>query len=565
MHNNGLFVSWRHSCCKLVYPATCNTALTCSQLGIVVGLVSTCVQSVGLTLQRKSHMLEDEKEDHLPKRAPYRRRRWQIGMFLFLLANIVGSSIQITTLPLPLLSTLQASGLVFNALLASLLLQEPFTLRTGLGTLLVAIGALLISLFSAMPEPSHNLDQLLDLLVERDFVVWMSLTVLLVVAVLAATFFLQHCIPVHRRQRSRIRLARGMAYGLVSSVLSAHALLLAKSAVELLVRTIADHVNQFNRYQSWLLLLFFLFLALTQLYYLHRGLKLVSTSILYPFVFCVYNIVAILDGLIYFRQMHLLPPLYAGLMALGVVILLLGILALSWRLSDDDDSDTPTSHLKVELPHSALGPGMGLVDDSSAQDDASDLETDEEGAAGETAPLINHHRRRHTMRDSALLIGKQRRQRRRRSTVREVENIWDELRDDDEHGHYGALDGHHVRHHSGTSLAVHSSTTPGDADDVPQDQRLGFGRKRAKTAPPGRSRGGKRRRASTLLAGGVSQDDLGSLFSQGWHRLGTWRKGSRPPSSGAAEVESGVAGSDAGTLEVQSSRATHADRDDSEA
>jgi len=100
-------------------------------LGIVVGLISTCVQSVGLTLQRKSHMLEDEKEDHLPRRPPYRRRQWQIGMFLFLIANIIGSSIQITTLPLPLLSTLQASGLVFNSLLASLLLKEPWTRRTG--------------------------------------------------------------------------------------------------------------------------------------------------------------------------------------------------------------------------------------------------------------------------------------------------------------------------------------------------------------------------------------------------------------------------------------------------
>jgi hypothetical protein len=32
----------------------------------------------------------------------------QLGMLAFLVANIVGSSIQITTLPLPVLSTLQA-------------------------------------------------------------------------------------------------------------------------------------------------------------------------------------------------------------------------------------------------------------------------------------------------------------------------------------------------------------------------------------------------------------------------------------------------------------------------
>jgi hypothetical protein len=93
-------------------------------------------------------------------------------------------------------------------------------------------------------------------------------------------------------------------------------LLIAKSAVELLVRSIFDRANQFNRWQSWMILLALVFFALTQLYYLHRGLKLCSTSILYPLCFCVYNIVAILDGLIYFRQTSRLSPLHAVLVSL---------------------------------------------------------------------------------------------------------------------------------------------------------------------------------------------------------------------------------------------------------
>lgn len=258
-------------------------------LGIMVGLVSTCVQSVGLTMQRKSHMLEDEKEDHGDRRPAYRRRRWQIGMFLFLIANIIGSTIQITTLPLPLLSTLQASGLVFNSLLASLLLKEPWTWRTAYGTILVAAGAVLISLFSALPEPSHSLRQLLVLLHMPSFLIWFCLSLVFVVGVLVMDFTLRRLVSAPTRDSPRIRLIRGMSYGLLSGILSAHALLLAKSAVELIVRGLADHDNQFRNYQSWLLLLAFLILALSQLYYLHLGLKLISTSILYPFVFCIYN------------------------------------------------------------------------------------------------------------------------------------------------------------------------------------------------------------------------------------------------------------------------------------
>lgn len=43
-----------------------------------MGLVSTSVQSLGLTLQRKSHILEDEKDPHDLRRPPHRRRRWQV-------------------------------------------------------------------------------------------------------------------------------------------------------------------------------------------------------------------------------------------------------------------------------------------------------------------------------------------------------------------------------------------------------------------------------------------------------------------------------------------------------
>lgn len=160
-------------------------------------------------------------------------------------------------------------------------------------------------------------------------------------------------------------MVRGMSFGAISGILSAHTLLLAKSAVELLVRTIVDKVNQFNQWQSWMILLGLVFLALTQLYYLNRGLKLVSTSILYPFVFCVYNVIAILDGLIYFDQGSRLPTRDALLLAVGTAVLLGGVFALSWRLQADDDLPGPAAvdikaKSRVVAPRPILQPGMGI-------------------------------------------------------------------------------------------------------------------------------------------------------------------------------------------------------------
>jgi magnesium transporter len=512
-------------------------------LGIIVGLLSTCVQSVGLTLQRKSHMLEDEKEDTGDRRPPYRRRRWQIGMFLFLIANIIGSSIQITTLPLPLLSTLQASGLVFNSILASLLLKEPWTRRTAYGTVLVAAGAVLISLFSALPEPSHNLQQLLVLLHVPAFLVWFNLSLAFALGILVADFTMRKCIPTQKRDSPRIRLIRGMSYGLLSGILSAHALLLAKSAVELIVRSVADKHNQFRGYQSWLLLLAFLVLALAQLYYLHLGLKLISTSILYPFVFCIYNIVAILDGLIYFRQMDRLPVLHAGLIALGTVILLSGVLALSWRLQDEEAGDQPAM-AQADIPQTLLTPGSGFAADPDDITNESAVPSDDE-FENETEESILLPKSRSRSKTSA---GRMNGHRKRASTLREVSQIWQELADDDEQA-YGTFYGdsnrtpsngrpssagqqrQRTRRRSSAGRSLEDGPDEVSLEGEPQSLQ------RAKTLPnQRRSTSGKRRRKSGHEGGALFSD----LLKKDWWR--TRRKDDEddpPPLSGRNRSASG--------------------------
>jgi len=498
-------------------------------LGIIVGLLSTCVQSVGLTLQRKSHMLEDEKADYEPRLPAYRRRRWQIGMLLFLMANIIGSTIQITTLPLPLLSTLQASGLVFNSLLASLLLKEAWTWRTVYGTVLVAAGAVLISTFSALPEPSHSLQQLVRLLGYRSFLIWFILSLVFVGCMLVMDLVMRKFVPAHRRDNPRLHLIRGMSYGAISGILSAHSLLLAKSAVELIVRSFADHSNQFSNYRSWLLILAFLVLALSQLYYLHLGLRLISTSILYPFVFCIYNIVAILDGLIYFRQMDRLPPLHAGLIAVGTVILLAGVLALSWRLQGDEEEDNKHQQIgKHEFPQTVLTPGLGFVGDPDSDENSESVVADEDAEReaemsenGEDSPLLPAGRKRtatsRSSKNSSPFMG---RKRKRAATLKEVIDIWEELGDADEE-RYGAFDANGSSEHGRPASAGHmwrkSRRRESNLETGERGGRAGNTRSldRARTMPnPRRSVSGPRRR-STHEGGALFSD----LLKMDWWRI----------------------------------------------
>ncbi|KAL4973329.1 hypothetical protein BDW66DRAFT_162191 [Aspergillus desertorum] len=385
-------------------------------IGVLVGLISTSLQAIGLTLQRKSHLLEDEKHPYELRRPPYKRRRWQ-------------------------------SGLVFNTIFATLILGESFTRYSLIGTVLVCGGAVLIAVYGAVGEPAHTLDQLLELLRGRSFILWVAGTVVLSLVIFAGSKLLKVITSrsKHPTSRSsyaqwvnlthnRLRLIRGLCYGMVSGIFSAHSLLLAKSAVELLVRTIVDRHNQFNRWQSWAILLTMIGLALLQLYYLHRGLKLCSTSILYPFVFCIYNIIAILDGLIYFRQMSRLSSLHASLVALGTIILLGGVLCLSWRL-EDIDSHAP---MAVAGPsQAAIGPGMAAIDETTETQLRFELE-DQADQVGEQEPLIRSRpannplqKSTHQRAPSLPLYATMSKHKRTSSSNMDPASIWAELEDSD--------------------------------------------------------------------------------------------------------------------------------------
>lgn len=110
-------------------------------LGCGVAVVSSALQSLGITLQRKSHLLpihitedggdggitdessqsSDSNDDNINiyhKNYKLKKNMWLFGFFLFIISNILGSLIQITTLPLIILSPLQSIGLIFNSLLS---------------------------------------------------------------------------------------------------------------------------------------------------------------------------------------------------------------------------------------------------------------------------------------------------------------------------------------------------------------------------------------------------------------------------------------------------------------
>ncbi|CAD6959190.1 unnamed protein product [Tilletia laevis] len=137
-------------------------------VAIVLGLIASFIQSLGIALQRGSHL----QNDALPpaqRRAELRRPRWLLGFAIFMLGTI-STVLQIGALPIVILAPLGAVSLLYNAVLARFLLNTTFSKFMVAGTALITMGAILIALFGAITESPHSLDELLRLFARPPFV-----------------------------------------------------------------------------------------------------------------------------------------------------------------------------------------------------------------------------------------------------------------------------------------------------------------------------------------------------------------------------------------------------------
>ncbi|SPO35870.1 uncharacterized protein PSFLO_01341 [Pseudozyma flocculosa] len=153
---------------------------------IVLGLVASFVQSLGLTIQRKSH-LQNEALPAARRRSEWKRPLWLIGFAIFLCANVGGTVFQIGALPIVMLAPLGAVSLLYNALLARYLLNDFLSAYMIVGTALIATGAVLIGYFGVVPSTAHDLDELLELYGRPTFVAFATIFLFLFIGVLAVS------------------------------------------------------------------------------------------------------------------------------------------------------------------------------------------------------------------------------------------------------------------------------------------------------------------------------------------------------------------------------------------
>ncbi|KAJ1652438.1 hypothetical protein IWQ61_007226 [Dispira simplex] len=349
-------------------------------LGVAVSVATSFLQSLGLTLQRKSHLL-DSALSPAQQRPSYCRPLWLLGLGLFVVSSFCGTTLTIGLLPVIILAPLGAVTLISNALFAKWILGDHFSPRAVLATLLVVVGGLIIGVFGTMPLPTHSLEDLIRLYQRPVFIAYFSCLEAAVVglAIVAHVLHLslrrhewtvgadhacsegelpsrdsetslplmsptwsnsdqaasdstqwspEPLLPTSGRIQS-VQTLCGLLYGLLSGMISSQSLLFTKSGIELLLVTLVDGDNQFGNLLTWVIVGALVFTALLQLYYLNKGLELCDTLILAPLAFCSYNLSTLFNGLVYYDQIGVFSPLQLGLVILGATLLSTGVVILS--------------------------------------------------------------------------------------------------------------------------------------------------------------------------------------------------------------------------------------------
>lgn len=340
--------------------------------GCTAAVVSSAIQSLGITLQRKSHVipynhelgessvinvrresafgLELESRPH-----HFKRNMWIIGFLMFIVANILGSLVQLTTLPLIILSPLQSIGLIFNSILSCMLLPgEHFTKRLGFGTLIIAVGAYIIAYNGAAEAPPQDIDtdQRFHIIVEKlrrpGFLTWWIFTFVAMLVLVRVNMELSKRVKalnlsVRKRRNSRngsdavsrYTFAKGILYGIISGTLTAHTFLFAKSIVDVLVETVLERgkpKSLATYVTTVLLLLATLSIVAMQLVAFNLGLSHILTSILYPLCFLVFNLVNLFNDVLFNMLLSKGTMTVCQLMwvIFGLCGVLIGVIMISW-------------------------------------------------------------------------------------------------------------------------------------------------------------------------------------------------------------------------------------------
>ncbi|KAG1734729.1 uncharacterized protein EDB91DRAFT_1146559 [Suillus paluster] len=351
-------------------------------IGLAIILLASILNAAGLNITKLDHV----RTSIIPKsarRQDWLRPLWLLGMVLYILSQLIGSTLALDYMRAEYVAPLGSTSLIFNFLFARFLIGTPVTQTDIYGTMIVVLGVIGIVAFGAINSGLSTETDVnhLTALWRRGgwlgFFFCMSLALILVLifansldAVLAArsdldsepfagmsarrsptssTTFLGKVknnwnawmLWVKEKLETwtapqddkQVAWVLGIGWACCGGGLAGGCLVFAKATVKLLTGSLSHENpgNQFGHLAPIFTIILLVITAVLQIICLNRGLKVYDSTLVVPVFYGVYTATGFLDSLVFNNQVDSYKPWILFLIFASIMILISGVVLLTHK------------------------------------------------------------------------------------------------------------------------------------------------------------------------------------------------------------------------------------------
>ncbi|KAH8119522.1 hypothetical protein DFH11DRAFT_1838856 [Phellopilus nigrolimitatus] len=415
-------------------------------IGLSIVLLASILNAGGLNLTKLDHV----RTSAVPKAArkkDWARPLWLVGMLLYILSQLIGSTLALEYLRAEYVAPLGSTSLIFNFLFASMLVGTPVTSTDIYGTIIVILGVVGIVAFGSINAglaAGMDIARLSALWGRAHWLAYFAAMALALALLFLFAAQLERILAARadvaaepfagqaRRGAAGGSAAAAAAAGWRARVLRGHAramdwvaekievwtaakddktiawtlgigwaccggglaggcLVFARTSVKLISGTLA-HENTGNQFAHAAAVATFVFLGATaalQILCLNRALKAYDSTLVVPVFYGVYTGTGFLDALVFNDEVDAYRPWTLVLIFTSVLVLIAGVVLLTHKKPDAKagaGAGAGVALTALPAPRRAKGAGKGARgDDDGAADEGAALHAPEAHRAADPA------------------------------------------------------------------------------------------------------------------------------------------------------------------------------------
>ncbi|KAI0743369.1 hypothetical protein C8Q80DRAFT_1257083 [Daedaleopsis nitida] len=356
-------------------------------IGLSIVTLASILNAAGLNLTKLDHV----RTSAIPKAARRRdwlRPLWLLGMILYILSQLIGSTLALEYMRAEYVAPLGSTALIFNFLFAKFLVNTPVTKHDIYGTIIVILGVIGIVAFGSINSGlgtetdarhltalwtrgnwlayfffmsfallflylfTYQLDQVLNARSDPNAPPFAGMRVRAGGLVPPTTFvgkvgtFWGNSMMWTREKLElwtaphddkRIAWTLGIGWACCGGGLAGACLVFAKAAVKLISGALS-HENTGNQFGHASVIFTFIFLAATavcQIICLNKGLAVYDSTLVVPVFYGVYTGLGFLDSLIFNDEVDAYHSWALFLIFCSMIVLVSGVILLTYKKPDD--------------------------------------------------------------------------------------------------------------------------------------------------------------------------------------------------------------------------------------